>query len=91
MTKLNISMPEELLAEIDAEATELGLTRSGLIQEASARYVATARSDREAERRRLSVESAAARMRAIGARFELTGDAAQLVAEARSAEEARHD
>ena len=91
MTKLNISMPSELLAEIDSEASELGLTRSGLIQEASARYVATARSDREAERRRLSVESAAARMRAIGVRFELTGDAAQLVAEARSAEETRHE
>ena len=45
MTKLNISMPEELLAEIDAEADELGLSRSGLIQEASARYVAEARAD----------------------------------------------
>ena len=91
MTKLNISMPQELLTQIDAEAIELGLTRSGLIQEASARYVAGARSDREAERRRLRVESAAARMRAIGARFDLNRDAAQLVAEARSAEETRHD
>lgn len=90
MTKLNISVPEELLLEIDAEANELGLTRSGLIQEASARYIAHARSDRAAERRRLEIETAAARMRDIGARFGLTGDAADLVAEARAAEEARH-
>lgn len=83
MTKLNISMPQELLAEIDAEAGELGLTRSGLIQEAAARYIAGARGDREAERTRLRVESAASRMRAIGERCGLTGDAAQIVAEMR--------
>ena len=63
MTKLNISMPQELLAEIDAEAGALGLSRSGLIQEASARYVTAARADREAERHRLKVEAAATRMR----------------------------
>jgi metal-responsive CopG/Arc/MetJ family transcriptional regulator len=91
MTKLNISMPQELLDEIDAEAGELGLTRSGLIQEAAARYVAGARSDRDAERKRLRVEAAAARMRAIGERCGLAGDAAELVADARSAEASRHD
>lgn len=88
MTKLNISMPQELLGEIDAEATALGLTRSGLIQEASARYVATARADREAERRRLRIEAAAVRMREVGERLGLRGDAAELVAEARAAREA---
>ena len=91
MAKLNISMPQELLEEIDAEASALGLSRSGLIQEASARYVVTARADREAEVRRLKIEAAAERMRRIGADFGLTGDTAQLVAEARAAEETRHE
>jgi metal-responsive CopG/Arc/MetJ family transcriptional regulator len=90
MTKLNISMPQELLEEIDAEASVLGLTRSGLIQEASARYVASARQDREAEVRRLRIEAAAARMRRIGVEFGPAGDTARLVAEARTAEETRH-
>ena len=91
MTKLNISMPQELLDEIDAEAVALGLSRSGLIQEASARYVVAARADRETEARRLRIEAAADRMRRIGADFGPTSDTAQLVAEARAAEEARHE
>ncbi len=90
MTKLNISMPQELLDEIDAESRALGLSRSGLIQEASARYVVAARQDREAEARRLRIEAAARRMQRIGAEFGLTGDAAELVAKARTAEENRH-
>lgn len=91
MTKLNISMSQELLDEIDAEASALGLTRSGLIQEASVRYVATAREDREAEARRLRIETAARRMRRIGTDSGLAGDAAQLVATARAAEEGRRE
>ena len=91
MTKLNISMPQELLDEIDAEASALGLSRSGLIQEASARYVVSAREDRETEARRLRIEAAAARMRRIGVDFGRVGDTAQLIAEARAAEEARHE
>ena len=91
MTKLNISMPQELLDEIDAEASVLGLSRSGLIQEATARYVVTTREDREAEVRRLRVEAAAERMRRIGIDFGPAGDTARLVAEARSAEETRHE
>lgn len=91
MTKLNISMPQELLDEIDAEASALGLSRSGLIQEASARYVVAARADRESEVRRLRIEAAAARMRRLGLDLRPAGDTAQLVAEARVAEEGRHE
>jgi len=90
MTKLNISMPQELLDEIDAEASALGLTRSGLIQEASARYVTQARSDREAEVRRLRIEASARRMREVGQKLGLTGaDPVALVAESRAARESR--
>jgi metal-responsive CopG/Arc/MetJ family transcriptional regulator len=91
MTKLNISMPQELLEEIDTEASVLGLTRSGLIQEASARYLVSARQNREAEVRRLRIEAAATRMRRIGIEFGPAVDTARLVAEARAAEEARHE
>lgn len=92
MTKINISLPSELLAEIDAEAEALHITRSGLIQEASARYIATTRVDREAELRRLRVASAAARMRRVGNRLGLANaDPVQLIAESRAAEEARYE
>lgn len=92
MTKINISLPSELLDEIDAEAEELHITRSGLIQEASVRYIAASRADREAEVRRLRVQSAAARMKRVGSRLGLEGaDPAALIAEARAAEEARYD
>lgn len=90
MTKLNISMPQELLDVIDAEAEALGLSRSGLIQEASARYVAGSRLDRETELHRLRTLSAARRMREVGARLGLSvPDAVSLVADARAVEEAR--
>ena len=90
MTKLNISMPQELLDIIDSEANELGLTRSGLIQEASARYVTQARNNREAELRRLRIESSARRMREVGERLGLRGaDSVALLAESRAARETR--
>jgi metal-responsive CopG/Arc/MetJ family transcriptional regulator len=88
VTKLNISMPEELLSEIDAEADALGLSRSGLIHEASARYITQARADREAEARRLKTQAAARRMREAGAKLGLTGqDATDLLSKSRTAEE----
>ena len=84
-------MPQELLEEIDAEASALVLSRSGLIQEATARYVVSARENREAEVRRLRIQAAAQRMRRIGIDFGPVGDTARLVVEARSAEETRHE
>lgn len=92
MTKLNISMPEELLVELDAEAAKLGLSRSGLIQEASARYIVQSRSDRAAELHRLKTQSAARRMREAGTRLGIVGrDAVELLAESRAADEASRD
>ncbi|MHB1342341.1 MAG: ribbon-helix-helix protein, CopG family [Coriobacteriia bacterium] len=92
MTKLNISMPEELLARIDAEAGLLGISRSGLIQEASTLYIARSQTDREVEKRRLRAEDAGKRMKRIGAKMGLSAadDPVALLAEARAAEESRH-
>lgn len=90
MTKLNISIPSELLAEIDAEAGELKLTRSGLIQEASARYIAESRNDREREIARLATRAAARRMKEIGAKLGFSGaDPVSLVKEARATQASR--
>lgn len=90
MTKLNISIPPELLAEIDAEAEELGLSRSGLIQEASARYIAGSRGDREREMNRLRAQAAARRMKELGQKLGLAdADAADLVKTARLEEKGR--
>lgn len=48
--KLAISLPEEVLAEVDAAAAERGQTRSGFIS-ATLGYLARARTDREMSRR----------------------------------------
>lgn len=92
MSKLNISMPQELLERIDAEAETLGITRSGLIQEATVRYMAESQADREAEMRRLRGQAAARRMKAIGMKIgPLSSDTVELLDEARAAEESRHE
>lgn len=91
MTKLNISMPQQLLDAIDAEAEALGISRSGLIQEASARYVVSSQADRQAELRRLRVQAAAEKMRRFAGELGPVDDTAQLVAEARAEEGGRRD
>jgi metal-responsive CopG/Arc/MetJ family transcriptional regulator len=85
MAKVNISLPDELLAWIDAEAKELDMTRSGLIQEASVRYIVSVRDDKNKEIRRLRILAAQKRMGEIGARMGFTGDedTVQLVHDAR--------
>lgn len=91
MTKINISIPSELLERIDSEARALGTSRSGLIQEASARYVTEVERDREAELRRLKTKAASKRMREIGARLKLgpDTDVVALLHEARAEEDRR--
>jgi predicted transcriptional regulator len=44
--KVTISVSDELLGELDAEAAATGTTRSGIVQEASAHYLAHARDER---------------------------------------------
>lgn len=65
MAKTTISVPDELLAEIDRRATQAGTTRSGFVQEAAARYISTL--DAEAARlaRAERIGSAVGRMREI--------------------------
>ncbi len=57
MAKLTIFLPDALLAEIDARAAELARSRSSVIREASARYLAEERS-RDADARRAAAVDA---------------------------------
>ncbi len=58
MAKVNISLPDELLEQVDSLAEELNLSRSGLIQEASARYVTETLEERARIEREESITEA---------------------------------
>lgn len=89
--KVNISISAELLQRIDAEAEALGTSRSGLIQEASMRYLTQVERDREAEARRLKTKAAAKRMKDAGRHLGIAAgsDVVELLREARAEEERR--
>lgn len=67
--KVTVSLPDALLDVIDAEAAALGVSRSELVQEASAHYVAHTAQERQAEARRREVAEAVAGMREMAARY----------------------
>lgn len=67
--KVNVSLPERLVAEIDETAGELGMTRSGFIAEASSRYVADVKNLSAEEQRKKDIDRALAGMRRIGAKL----------------------
>ena len=58
--KFSISLPSGLAAELEALAQQDGVTRSFVIQEATAHYVADRKSRDAAARRRASVDDALA-------------------------------
>lgn len=68
MAKINVSIPDELLAEVDAIASEFKRSRSGLVAEATARYVASVTAERAAREREASIRAAMASMREIAKR-----------------------
>lgn len=65
--KVNVSLDESLVSQIDETARELGLTRSGFIAEASARYLADIHELSAEERRRKDIERAMAAFKRIRA------------------------
>lgn len=58
MAKINISLPDGLLDDVDELAAWLKRSRSGLIQEATAQYVAQLREEQAAEERRRDISRA---------------------------------
>jgi metal-responsive CopG/Arc/MetJ family transcriptional regulator len=65
MAKINVSIPDELLAEVDAIAREFNRSRSGLVAEATERYVAGIAEERAAREREARIRQAMAHMREI--------------------------
>lgn len=58
MAKVNVSIPDDLLREVDAIAEELNRSRSGFVAEATAQYVTHVRELIAAEERHRSIEAA---------------------------------
>jgi hypothetical protein len=85
MGKANISFPEGLLEEIDRRAAASGTTRSGFVQEASARYIAQLDDDAHRTERRTRILDAMARAREIGRHLPPGPDAVTLIRELRDA------
>jgi metal-responsive CopG/Arc/MetJ family transcriptional regulator len=54
--KINITIPEETLKEIDEFCDEEGLTKSFLIREAATSYIAGVREKKELEKKRKDME-----------------------------------
>jgi predicted transcriptional regulator len=50
--KVTVSLPDDLLARLDAEASELGVPRSELVQESLATYLGKSADERQTEARR---------------------------------------
>ena len=70
MAKINISLPDELLADVDALAAELERSRSGLVAEATARYVASIRDEQAEAERRMRIDRAVDDMRRLAEEIE---------------------
>ncbi|MCE5192287.1 MAG: ribbon-helix-helix protein, CopG family [Actinomycetia bacterium] len=70
MAKVNVSLPDSLLDEVDDIAAALGRSRSGLVQEATALYVAQIRDEQAAEERRRSISEAITGMRELSKHLE---------------------
>ena len=85
MGKANISFPEGMLDEIDRRANAAGTTRSGFVQEATARYIAQLDYEVEREARRLRIENAIEGMREIGKRMPPGPDGVTLIRQMRDA------
>jgi hypothetical protein len=67
--KVNVSLPEDLVGEIDKVAQELGMSRSGFIAEASSRYVSDIKNLSAEERRRKDIQRARTTWQRIGAKL----------------------
>lgn len=69
MAKINISLPDHLLEEVDAIATELHGSRSSFVAEATARYVATLTEERARAERQRRIDRALEQAAVIGEKF----------------------
>ena len=66
--KVTISLPDELLTQLDAEAEALGTSRSSVAQEAMAAYLGKTAEQRAEDTRRLRILDAIKTMKEMAAR-----------------------
>lgn len=69
--KVTISIPQEMLVRLDAEADALGVSRSEVVQEATVEYLGQTREQREARARRERILAAVEDMRTMADRYPL--------------------
>lgn len=67
--KVTISLPDELLERLDAEARELGMARSELVQESLSTYLGKTAEEREADARRARMQWALEGMETFEERY----------------------
>lgn len=88
MAKVNVSLPDELLEAVDALAEESGRSRSGLVQEATARYIAWMAEERASEQRRSGIEAAMADARDLAGSVPAGTDTTQVIRRDRDSDRA---
>lgn len=86
MAKVNVSLPDDLLDEVDELAAELARSRSGLVQEATARYVAELRQERARREREESIGRAMEAAREIAKHVPPGRDGTELIREDRDSD-----
>jgi metal-responsive CopG/Arc/MetJ family transcriptional regulator len=79
MAKVNVSIPDDLLGEVDAIAEALHRSRSGLVQEATAQYVARLKDEQAREERRRSIVEAMAGARELAKRVPSGDDTTDII------------
>ena len=79
MAKVNVSLPDDMLTDVDALALQLHRSRCGLVQEATAQYLTATRERLEREERARTVSAAAAGMRELAARIPVGRDCAESI------------
>ncbi len=81
--KVNVSLPEELVTEIDAAAAEMGTTRSAFIAEASTRYIVEREMAEAQDQRKRDIDGAIASMREVGERIPRDFDYVEFIRKSR--------
>lgn len=69
MARVNVIIPDRLLETLDKAASEDKLSRSGLIQEATRRYLEDRRLEQEALDRKRKMDRAASKMDRLAKKF----------------------
>lgn len=72
--RVTISLPDDLLDRLDAEADTLGVPRSELVQESLAHYLGQSAEERAAEARRARMQEAIEGMRTMADRYPIRDD-----------------